>query len=183
MDKINNNNPYLLKTFKSIWLNHFNRGKNSFVFSFFDTLTFIKHEKLPVYYSTGRTNTKGISYNLSNDISNDYKNNVFIIFDVPELSVENNIENSALGCYKIKQYPGFMCDLKNHNTLQEYMLEVISKKSRYKFNSYKRKLEASSDIYYKMFLDDISLETYENIFFHFKRLLKKRFWDKKNDKQ
>ncbi|AUP77256.1 GNAT family N-acetyltransferase [Flavivirga eckloniae] len=176
---MNNENPYLLKTFKSIWLKHFNDNKKPLTFSFVNTLTFIKHKKLPVFLSTGTTNTKGISYRLSNNISSDYKNNVFIIYDVPEFNGKNNTSTNAISCYKVKQYPGFICDLKKYNTLKEYMLDVISKKSRYKFNSYKRKLETSHDIHYKMYLDDITPETYENIFNHFNKLLKKRFSDKK----
>ncbi len=179
MNMVTNKNPYLRRTFKSIWLKHFNDSEKPFAFSFVDALTFVKHKKLPVFSNTGGTNTKGVSYNLSNDIYDDYKNSVFIIFDVPAFNIENNTKNEDLSCYKIKQYPGYVCDLQKYNTLEEYLLEVISRKSRYKFNSYKRKLETSCDIHYKVFLDDITPEAYEDIFYHFKRLLKKRFFDKK----
>jgi hypothetical protein len=173
------NNPYLKTTFKTTWLNHFNNGKEDLGFSFIDTLTFIKHNKRPVYFNTGTTNTKGITYKLSNTILNDILNNVFIIYDVPDFNNNKNGSNNKLGFYKIKQYPGYICDLKSYNSLKEYMAKVISRKSRYKFNSYKRKLETAHNIHYKMYIDDITTETYKVIFLHFNRLLKKRFLNKR----
>ncbi|TGV03942.1 GNAT family N-acetyltransferase [Flavivirga rizhaonensis] len=173
------NSPYLLNTFKSIWLNHFNSGRAPLEFSFVDILTFIKHKKLPVYYNAGKTNTKGINYKLSNLLLSDYKDKVFIIYDVPEFNKGNWEKNHKMGCYKIKQYPGYICDLINYTSLEEYMLEEISRKSRYKLNSYKRKLEASYNIHYQMYLDDITPEMYETIFNDFQHLLKKRFLDKR----
>ncbi|GAA3607082.1 GNAT family N-acetyltransferase [Flavivirga amylovorans] len=179
MGEITSNNPYLLDTFRSVWLNHFGDGEQPMAFSFVNSLTFIKHKKLPIYHNTGMTNTKGINYKLSNSISNDFKGKVFIICDVQGFINENNLEDTNLGCYRVKQYPGYICDLKDYNSLQDYMLGVISKKSRYKFNSYKRKLESSYKIHYRMYIDNITPELYENLFSHFKRLLKKRFFDKK----
>lgn len=174
-----NNNPYLQNTFKTIWLNHFNNDEDDIKFSIFESLTFIKHKKLPVYNNTGKTNTKGISYKISENTLNDCKNNVFIVFDVYDFNNNNNFDNNILGCYKIKQYPGYICDLKNYKNLQSYMVNVISRKSRYKFKSYKKKLESSYKIHYKMYLDDITPEVYETLFSDFNYLLKKRFLKKK----
>ncbi|MCL6294991.1 GNAT family N-acetyltransferase [Jejuia spongiicola] len=172
-------NPYLQNTFKSIWLNHFNNENPALEFSFVDRLTFVKHKRLPVYYNTGGTNTKGINYKLSNRFLNDYKGKVFIIFDVHGVNNENYTKSSKMGCYKIEQYPGYICDLSNYQSLKHYMANVISRKSRYKFNSYKRNLESKYKIHYKMYLNDITPELYESIFSDFQRLLKKRFLDKK----
>ncbi|NMH88225.1 GNAT family N-acetyltransferase [Flavivirga algicola] len=172
-------NPYLQKIFKTIWLNHFNAGLTANEFSFIDMITFVKHKKIPVYFNTGATNTKGISYNLSDKISNDYKGKTFIVYDVQDFNTDIPKAVNGLSCYKIRQYPGFICDLNNYDNLHKYMLDVISKKSRYKFNSYKKKLESDYGISYKMYLDDITNDDYESLFTSFNFLLKKRFLEKK----
>lgn len=172
-------NTYLLNPFKAIWLKHFNNGNPTVSFPIFDKLSFVKHKNRLVYQNTGKTNTKGISYKLTHSSLKDLKKSVFIIYDVYDFLNPYKTKIYTLGFYKIKQYPGFICDLKNYNSLQDYMAKVISRKSRYKFKSYKKKLEAAHSIHYKMYLDDIDPETYQSIFSDFKRLLKKRFLDKK----
>lgn len=172
-------NPYIQHTFKTIWLNHFNNKNPALNFSVVDRLTFVKHKKLPVYYNTGGTNTKGVHYKLSSNILKDYKNKVFIIYDVHQSSNKNAYNNNKLGFYKVEQYPGYICDLSSYVNIKQYMLQEISRKSRYKFNKYKRNLESKYNIHYKMYLDDISPEVYESLFYDFKRLLKKRFLHKK----
>ncbi|MFD1613952.1 GNAT family N-acetyltransferase [Gelatiniphilus marinus] len=173
------NSPYLDNPFKTIWLKHFNESKTDVSFSFFNNLTFVKHKNRTVYQNTGKTNTKGISYKLSHPNTEDYKKSVFIVYDVYHFLDTNPPKSDTLGFYKIKQYPGYICDLKNYNGLQDYMAQIISRKSRYKFKSYKKKLEAAHNIHYKMYLDDITPEAYQSLFSDFKRLLKKRFLDKK----
>lgn len=171
-------NPYKLDTYKQVWLKHFNSGRKDINFSFVDLLTFVKHHILPVYKNTGIANTKGMCYQLTNTVLNDCNHKVFIIYDVYDFIDLNKMDN-RLGQYKIKQYPGYLCDFKKHTSLEEYMAKVLSSKSRYKFNSYKRKLESLQNINYKMFLDDITPDTYNNLFANFERLLKKRFFNKK----
>ncbi|MCF7560791.1 GNAT family N-acetyltransferase [Sabulilitoribacter multivorans] len=171
--------PYLQDPFKTIWLNHFNDGEEPVLFSFVEKLAFVKHKKLPVYFNIGKTNTKGIDYKLSSKILDDYKNKIFIIYDVQKAEVESLHDNNKLSYYKIQQYPGYICGLSNHKNLNDYMLKELSRKSRYKFNSYKRKLESSYNISYKMYIDDITPELYDVLFIKFKTLLKKRFFDKK----
>lgn len=173
------NNPYLLDTYKQVWLKHFNNSKGDINFSFVNLLTFIKHNSLPVYKNTGTVNAKGMCYQLTNTNLKDCDDKVFIIYDVYDFVELNYNTKSNLQYYKIRQYPGYICNLRKFSSLKHYMQETLSSKSRYKFNSYKRKLEASRNIRYKMFLDDITPETYEFLFLCFKRLLKKRFFYKK----
>ena len=174
------NNPFLSETFKTTWLKHFNCGRRVFFFSIISKLAFVKNKFLPIYYSIGKTNTKGISYNLSDVITNDYKGKMYIVYDVPtHTKVSSKSNQPRLGTSKIIQYPGFRCVLQKYNSLNDYMLDVISSKSRYKFRSYKKKIENSFGSCYKVYFGEIDDHEYEIIFAHFKFLLRKRFFNKK----
>ncbi|MDO5971137.1 GNAT family N-acetyltransferase [Flavivirga aquimarina] len=174
-------NPFLSDTFKTIWLKHFNCDKEYFVFDLIPKLEFVKSNYLPLFYNIGKTNTKGINYDLSETVNyKDYKGKVLIVYDVPDhtkISTLNNQPN--LNSYKITQYPGFRCVLDNYSSLDEYMSDAISRKSRYKFKSYKRKIENAFSSCYKVYFGEISDKDYEFIFSYFKELLRKRFFNKK----
>ncbi len=173
-------NPFLSNGFKSIWLKHFNAKNHSIkTYDHISGLGFVKHHKLPVYVNIGETHTKGISYtiNSTKDYSLDRK--ALLIYDVPTYF---NIDASQLGnrikLLKSKQYPGFLIEISKYKTLNDYMLANFSKNSRNKNKKYKRRLEASFNISYKMFLGEISKEEYDFIFTEFKHLLEKRFAEK-----
>ena len=59
------------------------------------------------------------------------------------------------------------------------MLENFSKNSRNKNNKFKRRLEDSFNIKYKMFYGEMAKDEYDTVFNSFKQLLEKRFADKK----
>ncbi|MET7030250.1 GNAT family N-acetyltransferase [Sediminicola luteus] len=109
----------------------------------------------------------------------DLNNKVLLIYDVPTFfDIDLSKSNSSLQLRKIKQYPGFLIRLDQYTDLGHYMSLSFSKSSRYKLNKYKKRLEDSFEISYKMFLGDISRDEYESVFEHFKILLEKRFLDK-----
>ncbi len=174
-------NPFLSETFKTIWLKHFNYEREYFTFNIIPKLEFVKNKYLRLYYNIGKTNTKGINYRVSKNIEDqDYKNRVFIVYDVPNhTKVKTRSNEPDLSLYKVIQYPGFRCVLDNYNSLNEYMADVISRKSRYKFRSYKRKIESSFNCRHKVFFGEVSDEEYHSIFARFKELLRKRFLNKK----
>ncbi|MEC3908032.1 GNAT family N-acetyltransferase [Tamlana sp. 2201CG12-4] len=174
-------NPFLSETFKTIWLNHFNCNKAYFIFGIIPKLEFVKNKYLPVFYNIGKTNTKGISYDLSEAVDDkDCKGRVFIIYDVANHTKMNTISNQAnLKSRKIVQYPGFRCMLNKYNSLDAYMSDALSRKSRYKFRSYRKKIENAFGARYKVYFGEISNEDYKFIFSYFKTLLKKRFFKKK----
>lgn len=176
------NNPFLSHTFKTIWLKHFNYGKGDFTFNFIPNLPFVKSRFLPLYCNTGKNNTKSVSYNFSDKKTKDYKGRVFIIFDIPtHLNTITPDKDSKIGIHKITQYPGFRINLKGYSNLNDYKLDVISKKSRYKFKSYAKKIDSSINIYHKVYYGNIDNETYEFVFGYFKTLLRKRFFNKKTN--
>lgn len=172
-------NPFLSKTFTSVWSKHFNGNKPGSNFSFLNGPSFFKPSSLPFYINLGKNLTKGISYSSADTAGGDYKGKTILLYDIPQF-FDINTENhpKELKTYRIKQYPGFLINLDSYTDLNNYMTATFSKSSRYKLNKYKKRLEASFDISYKMLLGDIAKEEYDLVFEHFKNLLQKRFQDK-----
>lgn len=172
-------NPFLGNTFRETWLRHFNSGSGARNFTLFSELGFIKHPWLPLYYNTGATHTKGMSYCITHDSNASLKNTACLIYDVPAYFLDGEPSlPSNLGLYRNKQYPGYLIDLSKYSSLQEYMQATYSKSSRYKLNKYKKRLEQTFEITYTMYRGDISRDTYDSIFSDFRKLLEKRFADK-----
>jgi len=169
-------NPFVSSNFAAIWRRHFTKGKKELMFSEISTLHFIKYPKLPLYTNLGGKNTKGLSYTLSPDTSNDFKSSVLLFYDIHGYFQEAlPTLKYPLKLKKIVQYPGFLCDLEGINSVQDYMQKTLSKKSKYRFNLYKRKLEHSFEISYTMFYGDMTKATYDFLFDTFYILLRKRF--------
>ncbi|MEE9361060.1 MAG: GNAT family N-acetyltransferase [Cellulophaga sp.] len=172
------NNPFSSDNFTSIWLKHFHKAKKGIVFEFISDLLFIKHPKLPLFINVGKTLSKGIYYTLSSKISGDFKRKVFLIYDVPAYFNLNTSPKNNLKVHRIKQYKGFSVGINEHNDFNAYMSATFKKSSRYKLKKYKKRLELSFKITYKMFHGDISKTEYNHIFDSFKILLEKRFEEK-----
>jgi hypothetical protein len=173
-------NPFLSDSFKATWLKHF-FTKNTTVktFNYFKDLEFIKRDKALTYVNIGETHTKGIGYAIADTDNSDLKNKTFLIFDVPTyFEVDTTQLGHKIKLLKSKQYPGFLIETGKYDSLNAYMLEHFSKNSRNKNKKYKRRLEESFNISYKMFFGDISKTEYDFVFTQFKFLLEKRFEDK-----
>ncbi|NNL15086.1 MAG: GNAT family N-acetyltransferase [Flavobacteriaceae bacterium] len=165
--------------FSTKWLNQFNKEKPVFKFNFIKGLRFYRSSKLPIYINVGRNLTKGISYKLKKTEIENLKNSVILIYDVPDyFDIDTSDLPYRLNIHRIKQYPGYLVNLKKYSDLQDYIQSIFSNKTRSKFKRYERRLELCFDISYKMFHGDITKENYEFIFEKFKTLLEKRFTDK-----
>ena len=177
------NNPFTSDIFTKIWLEHFNKNENYHNFSLFDdSIQFYKNKYLPLYTNIGKTHTKGLSYKVDlHSKSNDSKKKVFIIYDIPKYIGLNDLPITGnLKRLKSKQYPGYITTLKRYNDFDDYALKTFSKKSRYKFKSYKRKLENNYDVNCKHFYGEIAKNVYNELFEEFYKILTKRF-DKKSE--
>ena len=175
-----NQNPFLSESFKSTWIEHFSK-QNSLVstFKFISDLQFVRHKKWPVYMNVGETLTKGINYTISSYRDADLKNETLIIYDVPTyFNVKTKTTGDKVKLVKSRQYPGFLIETGNFKSLNDYLSANFSKNSRNKNNKYKRRLEESFNISYKMYFGSISKEECDSIFHDFKKLLEKRFSDK-----
>lgn len=173
-------NPFTSNIFTSIWLKHFNQGKEERTFECIPKLRFTKSGPLSHWTNFGGTLTKGIDYQLLDKSAFDFKKNVFLIYDVPDyFEIDKKVTSINLGCYAVKQYPGFLINLSEFTNLTNYMAVTFSKSSRYKLNKYKKRFEQCFDIEYRMLYGDLSKNEYDNVFRSFKTLLEKRFDDKK----
>lgn len=173
-------NPFLSDSFKSIWLKHFANGKTSVkTFKNILDLQFVKHSKWPIYINVGETLTKGIDYAVDASAEFDLKDKTLLIYDVPTyFNIDTTKLDSRIKLLKSRQYPGFLIETSKFKDLNAYMAASFSKNSRNKNNKYRRRLETSFNISYKMFYGDISKEEYDSIFDAFKSLLEKRFAEK-----
>jgi len=174
------NNPFTSNIFKDTWCFLFNEGQLIHTFNFIGGLSFYKFSFLPIYINVGKNLTKGISYEFNQSAEiDDLKGKILLIYDVPEyFNIENTPLQKGIKHITARQYPGFLTNLKNFKSFEDYFNVSFSKKSRYKFKSYQRNLENNFKISYKHFYGDISKEDYDKVFEHFKKLLEKRFNDK-----
>ncbi len=175
-----NQNPFLSKSFKSIWLKHFTSKSDEVKsFKFFSELEFVKFNSSLVYVNVGETYTKGVGYNLNSGCDSDLNNKTVLVYDVPTyFELDTTQLGQKIKLLKSKQYPGFLIETSKYKSLNDYMLDNFNRNSRNKNNKYKRRLEESFNISYKMFYGDISKSEYDFIFKAFKLLLEKRFADK-----
>lgn len=175
-----NKNPFLSESFKTIWLKHFTRNNTSVKrFKFISDVEFVKHQKWPVFTNIGETLTKGISYTIQAHKTADLEKETLLIYDVPTyFNIDTSRLPDSIKLLKSKQYPGFLIETGKFNSLGDYLSANFNKNSRNKNNKYKRRLEASFNITYKMFFGEITKEECDLIFEEFKLLLEKRFSDK-----
>lgn len=171
--------PYQNKTFKSIWLEHFQPEGELLAQEFITGVEFCKSRTALLWTNVGSTNTKGVSYgvNPKGDLG-PLKNKVLLINDVPDLHAPEARSVHGFRFKKVPQYPGFFCDFGACTTLEDYMAEQISKRTSSKLRNYRNRLHRDHKITYRMVWGDISVEEYETLFEQFHSLLHKRFEDK-----
>lgn len=176
-------NPFTSDTYTTIWSKYFNESKPPISLDFIDNVKFIEHRFLPIHINVGKNLTKGINYNL-NSAGQDYKGKTVLIYDVPEyfeLEELNFDKNSTLKLKKLEQYKGFMMNLSDFSTHEEYINFKFNSKKRSEFRSIKRKLEECFDIKYYFLDKNTTEEEYNEVFKHFYLLLSKRYSDKQTN--
>jgi len=177
------NNPFLSKTFTSIWSKYFNSFSECKRFNFIENVNFVKSRYLPFYYNVGKNITNGLSYRLVKH-ENDFKNKVFLIHDVPSyFNINIKDRPTSLKIKKIKQYKGFLTDLSQHKTFEDFFNAKYKSSSRYKFKNKTKRLNTSFDPRFTIYHENISKEKYDSVMKSFETLIKNRFdvLEKDND--
>lgn len=177
--KFMKDNPFTSDIFSNIWSKHFNNSKSGIPFGFLGDLHFVKHGLLNLYCNIGKTFTKGITYSINNANPVDLGSRVLLIYDVPAYYDSFEPLHGPLKRIRVKQYPGYLIELKDYKDLNDYIKTVFNRKSRYKLRSYKKQLEHNYNITYKMYFGDMPKKEYDIRFEQFRQLLVKRFDDKK----
>ncbi len=127
----------------------------------------------------GRNHTKGISFKIIKKESANIKKSIVLIYDVPDyFDLDTSVLPEKVKLYRIKQYPGYLTDLRKFKELNHYIQSTFRKKTRYSLNRYQSRLELCFDISYRMYYGEIEKKDYDLLFDTFKKLLEKRFTDK-----
>tara|TARA_R110002012_G_scaffold283304_2_gene473604 strand:+ start:53695 stop:54870 length:1176 start_codon:yes stop_codon:yes gene_type:complete len=104
---------------------------------------------------------------------------VMIIKDIPDyLSLEQST-NKAYTWLKVKTLKGHSIQVEQYQTLEEYLLENFSAKSRSNLRRYTKRLETCFNIRYVCYWGSIPKDEYDVLFKALKKLLIKRFAQKK----
>ncbi|UJH67006.1 GNAT family N-acetyltransferase [Allomuricauda sp. SCSIO 65647] len=173
-------NPFTSNTFAHVWNQHFNQDKETVSFNGISGIGFIRTTVLPLYTNIGKNLTKGLTYTIEKDNFTNLGHKALLIMDIPSIIKTGSAEYPpGLKVLKVEQYPGFLIDLAAFDDFDDYMRINFKKSSRYKLNKYKKRLEASFDISYKVFFGSIQKEAYDALFQQFRVLLEKRFAEKK----
>lgn len=171
------NNPFSSETFVKIWSQHFANSIEPITFNFIPNLSFIKNKYFPVFINIGKNWTKAMSYDLKESPEKqNLGNKVLFIYDVPNyLENKKSPEKTSIRTRKVRQYQGFLANLKNFSSLEDYMSDRFDSKSRYKFRRNKQRLESCFSINETLFFGDIAKNEYDRIFTSFRSLLEKAF--------
>lgn len=171
-------NPFISDIFSAKWVTQFITSKPVFTFNFIEELRFYKPCFLPIYINVGRNLTKGISYFIKKVEDGKFKNSVILIYDVPDyFDLNTSCLSDFIGFHRIKQYSGYLTNLKEYKDIDDYLQSTFSNKTRNKFKRYEKRLELCFDVKYTMYYGEILREDYDTIFETFKKLLEKRFTD------
>ncbi|MEC3908031.1 GNAT family N-acetyltransferase [Tamlana sp. 2201CG12-4] len=105
---------------------------------------------------------------------------VYIVKDIPSyLNIQLNMNTSLLQTTTINQYKGYLINLINYNSTEDYIKEKLSKRNRKNLFSKQRKLEQNHKISNKVYFGSIDKLLFDSIFDTFYSLLQKRFQEKR----
>ncbi|SFN67884.1 Acetyltransferase (GNAT) domain-containing protein [Bizionia echini] len=174
-------NPFTSKTYQETWLKYFAKQKTNKRFQCLENLSFIKHRFLPYYINAGKNMTNGITYSV-NPSKTDLKNHGVVIYDVPDYcDTSSTSKNESLKIHKVAQYKGFLADLSQVDSFEDYLQNTLNAKSRNKFRSTLKKFENCFDVTYKYYYGAIDKEDYHIMMTDFKNLVENRYGDLKID--
>ncbi len=169
-------NPYASKAFIDTWFEHFNKTRSRSKIVGVTGTEFYKNGS-GIHINSGKTHTKGIYYSLADEIH--IENKTLLINDVPSyFGCPESVPTKSIKLKKITQYPGFLIELDQFDSLEDFMRQKFKKSSRYKLNKFKKRLTQCFDIQHKMYTGEIVEKEYHKIFDQFRLLLGKRFGDK-----
>ncbi len=174
------NNPFVSKTFTTVWSKYFNASKPGLNFKFIKDVTFVKSSMLPLFYNVGKNITNGMSY-VVDPKEKDFKGKAFLMHDVPSYFNLETPNASDLKIYKVGQYKGFLAELDAFESYDAFAKSQFKSNTRYKFRRNQERLEACFDIRYSIYNEGVEKEAYQVIMDGFKSLLTKRFNELEKD--
>ncbi len=171
-------NPFVTETFIETWSHHFNDSNQPKNFKFVDDIVFVKHGFLPYFINIGKNLTNGITYNLQDDVHDDFKGKTFLIRDLPTYQNLHDPKGKRLKLKKVSQYEGYITQVENYGSLENYLKTIYKSNTRSKLRRNVSRLEACFEVDYKMYFGHISEPDFKEVFDAFYALLEKRYSDK-----
>ncbi|WP_394972442.1 GNAT family N-acetyltransferase [uncultured Croceitalea sp.] len=173
-------NPFTTPLYERHWIKNFCRQKKKYSFDILTGISFTKIRLLPLFINIGLYKSFGMSYSIETSVTkSDFKKKVFIIYDVPEYFEINN-KNEILSIKKISQYEGFLIDLSQYSSINEYIYDMFSSRRRKSLLLGLKKLEKNNTINYKWFHGKIERNEYSRIFKQFYDFIDIKFKQQSN---
>lgn len=174
-----NNNPFTSSTFEHIWIEHYCKGKKVVSLDGIEDVKFTKSKFFPIYVNLGKNFTNGMTYSISESISN-FKNKVAIIYDVPNFYEVDVVQSGTVKLNKVRQYEAYYGNISAIRSVDDILSTFFnSSKSKYNFKRNLKQLDEAITANYKMYFGHIEKADYDREMSVFKELLSKRF-DEKN---
>ena len=178
------NNPFTSDVYNTEWMNHFHSGKKCHKFDSIKGVAFTKNKYIPLYTNVGKYKSCGISYQLDSSGQNeDYKGKVFLIYDIPEFfEIDSEPKSKRLGIEKIEQYEGYLVDIRDYETINDYLSNQFNSKQRHSVLRRLKKLEKDHDnISYEFYSGKLEEKQFETLFEELYSLMEQQF-DLKKEK-
>jgi len=147
----------------------------NYIIDFFDLL--LKPIDFTFYFNKTKSKiTKKILYSNIEAPTLTLNNDVHIICDIPNyMDVSLNTTHTNIKSISIPKYQGSMITLTNYENLDQYLKHHFNAKKRSQFKTYKKRLEKSFNISYKVYYGNIDKTEYDRLFTKFPEIIKARF--------
>lgn len=170
--------PYSTKLFLEKWKYHFDKNNEQVGYKALKGVRLIKNGIWSTYKNTTSNLTLQHCYEYLNEFQKDLYNKIVMVYDVPDyfqVSDYDFTKTDRIRIKKIKEYNGYLIDLKTSIGLDDYLKTNFNSKNRSQFRSYFKKLENSFSISYKMFHGDMDKEEYDFLIQEFFQLSVRSF--------
>lgn len=141
---------------------------------------FLEHLVSPFYKVEQTNKITGAALHCAKVVQSDESKSVHVVKDVSGyVDAEASKFADTFNKKAIPQYKGYLVNLNGIPTLEDYLVQQLSRRNRKNLRSKKRSLESSGNISYEFYHGNISKPQYDFLFNSFHALLKKRFEQKK----
>ena len=142
----------------------------------------MESDAIGIYYSKVYNNiTNKLIYSSPKTDDAFFKNRLVYIHDVPDyLKTESFAVSTNIKQKKINSYQGSVINLKNYNSIDDYLVNEITSKERYEIRRRQKRLDTCIKPVYKTFYGNITKAEYDIIFNDYKQMLLRRLEQKQS---
>nr|WP_298998268.1 GNAT family N-acetyltransferase [uncultured Allomuricauda sp.] len=156
-------NPFVSKIYQTHWKNSYGEKKQQYSSEAISNISFLKYKYFPIYTNIGKTNSSGISYEITQSSDSRDANKVFLIYDVPQyFDIPHN--NPDYKTYRVKQYKGYVIDLKKYESVSDFIANRFNQQRKKTLKYGVRRLERDHDINIAHYHGKIEWKKFNEIF-------------------